>query len=137
MATIIVAYDEDRAIAKDGKIPWHIPEDLKHFKETTLNRAIIMGRKTWDSLPLKFRPLPNRMNIVLTRQHHEVPLFYDPAEPYWASSFEDAFRQAVQIHGGKEVFIHCEEFPLSGSGFISLGASVSVDNEHMIYFSCQ
>ena len=55
---------ENRAIGKDGKIPWYIPEDFRHFKETTLGSPIIMGRKTYESIG---RPLPGRDNIVLTR----------------------------------------------------------------------
>lgn len=54
-------------IGRDGGIPWHIPEDLAHFKELTLGHPVIMGRLTWDSLPARFRPLPGRHNIVLTR----------------------------------------------------------------------
>jgi dihydrofolate reductase len=55
-------------------MPWHLPEDLAHFKRTTLGCPVIMGRKTWDSLPIKFRPLPGRTNVVLTRQAdwHEI-----------------------------------------------------------------
>lgn len=55
-------------IGKDNTIPWHIPEDMVHFKRTTLGCPVIMGRKTWDSLPVNFRPLPGRLNIVVTRQ---------------------------------------------------------------------
>lgn len=54
-------------IGKDNAMPWHLPEDLAHFKRTTLGAPVIMGRKTWDSLPPRFRPLPGRTNIVLTR----------------------------------------------------------------------
>lgn len=59
----IVAMDTSRGIWKDGKIPWHISEDFKHFKETTLGFPIIMGRKTYDSIG---KPLPGRRNIVLS-----------------------------------------------------------------------
>jgi dihydrofolate reductase len=53
-------------IGLQGKMPWHLPEDLAHFKRTTLGHPVIMGRKTWDSLPAKFRPLPGRLNVVLS-----------------------------------------------------------------------
>lgn len=66
MVTLVVAYDEDRCIGKDGDIPWRIPEDMKHFKELTMGGTVIMGRKTWDSLPDRFKPLPGRKNIVVT-----------------------------------------------------------------------
>lgn len=49
-------------------MPWHVPEDLAHFKEITHGAPVIMGRKTWDSLPERFRPLPGRDNLVVTRQ---------------------------------------------------------------------
>jgi dihydrofolate reductase len=104
MIHIIVAYDEERAIGKDGQLPWHLSEDLQHFKNTTGRYPVVMGRKTWDSLPVK--PLPDRMNVVVTRQHHETPLFYDPTEPYWATSIEDAIRQAkITFGAGYNVFI--------------------------------
>jgi len=60
---IIAALDKDRAIGKDGKLPWHIPDDLKHFKSVTSGHAVLMGRKTFASLG---RPLPNRRNVVVT-----------------------------------------------------------------------
>lgn len=50
-----------------GTLPWHLPEDLKHFRELTNGHAVVMGRKTWESLPEKFRPLPNRRNLVISR----------------------------------------------------------------------
>lgn len=55
-------------IGKAGVLPWHLPEDLAHFKAVTLGKPVIMGRKTWESLPERFRPLPGRRNIVITRQ---------------------------------------------------------------------
>lgn len=72
---IIAAIAENRVIGKDGKIPWHISEDIQRFKQLTLHHPVIMGRKTWESLPDKFRPLPDRWNIVLTRQetYQETP----------------------------------------------------------------
>ena len=63
---LIWAQDFNGGIGKDGQLPWHIPEDLKNFKKLTLDSPIIMGRKTWDSLP--FKPLPKRRNIVLSSQ---------------------------------------------------------------------
>lgn len=54
-------------IGKDGTMPWHVPEDLAHFKETTLGAPVIMGRRTWESLQDRFRPLPGRQNYVVSR----------------------------------------------------------------------
>jgi dihydrofolate reductase len=62
---LIWAQNFDGGIGENGELPWHISEDLKNFKKITLNSIIIMGRKTWDSLP--FKPLPNRRNIVLSK----------------------------------------------------------------------
>lgn len=62
--TAIVAMTPERVIGKNGGLPWHLPEDLKVFKKYTTGHPIVMGRKTWDSIG---RPLPNRQNIVLTR----------------------------------------------------------------------
>lgn len=77
---LIVALDKNNGIGKDGTIPWHIPEDLKRFSRLTRtttdpdkHNAVIMGRKTWESLPEKFRPLPNRTNVVLTLSDSEFP----------------------------------------------------------------
>ena len=65
---LIWAQARNRVIGKNGVMPWHLPEDLAHFKRVTLNHPVIMGRKTWDSIPPRFRPLPGRTNIVVTRQ---------------------------------------------------------------------
>ena len=65
---LIYAQAHDRVIGMAGHMPWHLPEDLAHFKRITLNHPVLMGRKTWDSLPERFRPLPGRRNIVITRQ---------------------------------------------------------------------
>ena len=65
---LIYAQAANRVIGRNNQLPWHLPEDLAHFKRTTLGQPVIMGRKTWDSLPERFRPLPGRHNIVVTRQ---------------------------------------------------------------------
>ena len=65
---MIIARAANGVIGKNGALPWHLPEDLAHFKHLTLGWPVIMGRKTWDSLPARFRPLPGRGNIVITRQ---------------------------------------------------------------------
>jgi dihydrofolate reductase len=65
---LIFARAENGVIGKDGVMPWHLPEDLTHFKRVTQGCPVIMGRPTWQSIPPRFRPLPGRRNIVLTRQ---------------------------------------------------------------------
>lgn len=64
---IVAAVAENGVIGKDGDIPWHLPEDLKHFKQLTTGHPVIMGRKTFESLPESHRPLPDRTNVVLSR----------------------------------------------------------------------
>ena len=65
---LIFARAANGVIGRDGTLPWHLPEDMAHFKRMTAGCPVIMGRKTWDSLPPKFRPLPGRTNLVITRQ---------------------------------------------------------------------
>jgi dihydrofolate reductase len=65
--SMIAALARNNVIGLDNTLPWHLPEDLKHFRAITLGKPVIMGRKTWDSLPPKFRPLPGRRNIVISR----------------------------------------------------------------------
>ena len=64
---LIWAQSTSGVIGRDGAIPWHLPEDLARFKALTMGHTVVMGRRTWDSLPERFRPLPGRRNIVLTR----------------------------------------------------------------------
>lgn len=64
---LIAAHARDRVIGIDNRMPWHLPEDMKFFRETTRGKPVIMGRKTWESLPDAFRPLPGRVNIVVSR----------------------------------------------------------------------
>lgn len=83
---LIVAVADNGAIGKDGKVPWRIPEDMRHFKSTTMGHAIIMGRKTWDEVG---KPLPGRRNLVVSRQKD---LVLQGAEVF--SSLDDAIRAA-------------------------------------------
>lgn len=64
---LIAAHGHNRVIGIDNRMPWHLPEDMKFFRETTRGKPVIMGRKTWESLPDAFRPLPGRLNIVVSR----------------------------------------------------------------------
>ncbi len=99
---IIVAASENNVIGKDGKIPWHIKEDLQRFKKMTLNHPVIMGRKTYESLPIK--PLKDRTNIVLTRDKN-----FNPPDAIVKNSLEDALKYCknydkVFIIGGQSLF---------------------------------
>ena len=96
MIAIIVGMTKNRVIGKNNSLPWHIPEDLKNFKEITINNTIIMGRKTWESIPEKFRPLPNRNNIVISRNLSVAGIDICP-------SVEEALEKAKSYQ--KEIFI--------------------------------
>ena len=76
---LIYARARNGVIGQGGVMPWHLPEDLAHFKRVTLNHPVIMGRKTWDSIPPRFRPLPGRRNIVVTRQTNLNQTGLEPA----------------------------------------------------------
>jgi dihydrofolate reductase len=88
-------------IGAEGGMPWHVPEDLAHFKEVTLGAPVVMGRKTWDSLPERFRPLAGRENIVVTRQQD-----WSEEGARRASTVAEAVRglDRVWIIGGAEIF---------------------------------
>lgn len=101
MRTIIVAMAKNNVIGIQNKLPWHLPEDLKHFKEKTLNQSVIMGRKTFESLPKNFRPLPKRQNIILTRQN----LNFNNTET--AHNLNEAFlksKNKIFILGGESIY---------------------------------
>jgi len=78
---LIYARAANGVIGRDNTLPWHLPEDLAHFKRHTQGCPVIMGRRTWDSLPPRFRPLPGRLNIVLTRQADTASLAAEGALP--------------------------------------------------------
>jgi len=98
--TLVVAVDANNGIGLDNQLPWHLPEDLAHFKRVTLGKPIVMGRKTFDSIG---RPLPKRRNIVITRN---AGWSHDGVER--AASLEEAIAllagEAASIIGGAQVF---------------------------------
>lgn len=101
--TLVVAMAENGVIGRDGGLPWRLSTDLKRFKATTLGKPIIMGRKSWDSLPR--RPLPERRNIVVTRDRA-----YAAEGAEVAHSLDEALALArgaeeVCVIGGGEIFI--------------------------------
>jgi dihydrofolate reductase len=67
MLSLIVATDENKLIGNNNQLPWHLPADLAHFKNLTQGNIVVMGRKTYDSLPEQYRPLPNRKNVIISR----------------------------------------------------------------------
>jgi dihydrofolate reductase len=114
---LIYARARNGTIGKNGQMPWHLPEDLAHFKRVTLGQPVIMGRKTWDSLPARFRPLPGRLNIVITRQSD-----WQAEGALRASSIEDAMRLCgdvpnAWIMGGAEIYRQAE--PLASTAVVT------------------
>ena len=121
MFSAIVAMDEKQGIGKDGGMPWHLPGDLRYFQRLTRGEgdpvrrnAVIMGRKTWLSIPEAFRPLNGRLNIVLTRN----PSFVVPEGVCTAASLTEGLRLAVEgtsgdifVIGGQEVFAEALRHP--------------------------
>jgi dihydrofolate reductase len=97
--SIIVAHSSNRVIGQDGDLPWHLPADLKRFRELTTGSTVIMGRKTFESLPPEYRPLPNRRNIVLSSDPDYAA---DGAEvlPSLASALEQCGPDCFVIGGG-------------------------------------
>jgi dihydrofolate reductase len=107
---LILARAANGVIGRSGAMPWHLPEDLAHFKQQTAGAPVIMGRKTWDSLPPRFRPLPGRRNIVITRQ-----VDWQAAGAERAASLQDALaiceRAAAPdawVIGGAQIYAEAE-----------------------------
>lgn len=113
MVSIIVAMGRNRVIGKDNDLIWHLPADLKHFKETTMGKPVIMGRKTFESMG---KPLPGRTNIVITRNNQ-----YEAKGCLVAQSLEKALKR---VSGEAEVFI-------AGGGEIYREAMPLADRMHI------
>ena len=101
---LIYACADNGVIGRDNTLPWHLPEDLAHFRQLTLGCPVLMGRKTWDSLPPRFRPLPGRLNLVLTRQPE-----WQAAGATRVASLDEALQhcpagQDLWVIGGAELY---------------------------------
>lgn len=102
MITIVAAHDKNRVIGNDGQMPWHLPTELKRFKELTTGHAVIMGRKTFDSIG---KPLPNRLNIVVSKS-------IEPSESpnlFFVNSLDKALKAAnghgkIFVIGGGQIY---------------------------------
>ncbi len=130
--SIVVAMDDRRGIGKNGTLPWHLPEDLKYFKDMTTGtcgpskkNAVIMGRKTWGSLPEKFRPLPNRLNVVLSRKEE-----FTAKGVVIASTLERAMDvldkdpkiENIFVIGGAQIYTYALHHPLCQRLFVTFVA---------------
>jgi dihydrofolate reductase len=97
--SLIWAQSSSGVIGRDNGIPWRLPEDMARFKELTMGHTVIMGRLTWESLPAKFRPLPGRRNVVVTRQ---ADYMAEGAEV--VRSLEDAPLDDAWVIGGSQIY---------------------------------
>jgi dihydrofolate reductase len=103
---LIVAMDLDRGIGKNNDLMWHLPADMQFFKTTTQGQIVIMGRKNFDSIPERFRPLPNRENVILTRNTDfsaaNCLVFHSLEESI--KHFENEIERTVFIIGGGQIY---------------------------------
>src|SRR3954465_16084177 len=106
MISLIAALTENHVIGKNNDLPWHLPDDMKYFMQTTKGHVVVMGRKNYESLPPKYRPLADRTNIVVTRQ-----TTYHAPDCVIVNSLEAGIRLAkganekeLFIIGGAEIF---------------------------------
>lgn len=98
--SLIAALGHNNVIGKDNGLLWHLPDDLKRFRTLTKGHPVIMGRKTWESLPENVQPLPGRTNIVITRD-----VTYEAPGATIAHSFSEAFDVAKETEGAEEIFV--------------------------------
>ena len=111
---IIVAHDLNNGIGIENRIPWHLPIDMKYFKDTTTRsakgkqNAVIMGRKTWESIPKKFRPLPGRINIVLSKSVSSIEgaLVGDSLDNALQQCENNVDIDQVFVIGGSQIYDH-------------------------------
>ena len=123
--SIIVAIDEKNGIGKNGTLAWVLSADLRHFKEMTITtsdpskkNAVIMGRKTWDSLPEKFKPLPRRLNVVLS-QNTKVYLELNSQGALAFTSLEETLKKLslnpevdqIFVIGGAQIYLEAVRHP--------------------------
>lgn len=108
MIALVVAMSRNRIIGNQGRLPWQgqMPADMAHFKSLTTGQAVVMGRKTWESLPPKFRPLPNRANIVVSRRLTDpcpgAALMVPSDEMLW--DMQHTYPDMFFVIGGGEVY---------------------------------
>ena len=112
--SLIAAFAEERVIGKDGKIPWTLKEDLKHFRNKTEGFSVVMGRKTYESIGV---PLPNRLNIVMTRNPKKLEGVKEVTNKEKALEIASSYSNEVFIIGGEKIY---EEFlPLATKMYLT------------------
>ena len=104
--SLIVAMDLERGIGKNNDLMWHLPADMKFFRETTSGHIVVMGRKNYESIPEKFRPLPNRENVVLSRNTDFIAngceVFH--SLPDCLENYRNETERTVFIIGGGQIY---------------------------------
>ena len=123
---LIAALDKGRVIGSEGSIPWNIQEDLNYFKEKTTNKAIIMGRKTFESIG---RPLPNRLNIVMTRSKEQIDDVIIAPNKEIAIEQARGFSSEIFVIGGEYIY---KEFLEMASEMLL--TEIDLDTEGDTYF---
>lgn len=111
---IIAAMDQNRGIGKNNALPWRLSADLRRFKEITEGGTVIMGRKTWESLPEAFRPLKNRLNIVVSRGEVDLPegvLLAHSLDESLALAQEHAAQKKAFVIGGATLYAEAIRHP--------------------------
>lgn len=144
MLGIVVAYGRNRVIGVDGDLPWHLPSDMAFFRELTMGHPVIMGRKTYESIPAKFRPLPGRRNLVLSENADYLPaeagveVYRSLEDALRATEGHDAFviggsrTYGEALHQGVVDRVYATEVDLAPAGdafFPSLGKGWAVMEE--------
>ena len=150
MIELVVAHSSNRVIGRDGGLPWRLPGDMRHFRELTLGHAVLMGRRTFESLPDRFRPLPGRQNLVLSSNGG----FEAPGAGVYRdlSAALEACRQSCFVIGGARTYeealplsqrIHATEieaeiegdvyFPTIGQGWRCVEQSARLSENDLVY----
>lgn len=114
---LILARGANGVIGRDGALPWRLPEDMAHLRRSTMGHAVIMGRRTWDSLPARFRPLPGRRNVVLTRQTGWQAAGAQPAAGLAQAIALCSAEAQAWIIGGAEIY--AQALPLASRALVT------------------
>jgi dihydrofolate reductase len=122
---LIVAKAKNNVIGKDNDLIWHLPADMRFFTETTKGHIVIMGRRNWDSIPLKYRPLSNRINAVVSRNaafhHPDCTAFQSLQEAinFYKDSAENFPGMDIYVIGGGQIYAHALENSLLDELYIT------------------
>ena len=122
---LIVAKAKNDVIGKDNDLIWHLPADMRFFTQSTKGHIVIMGRRNWDSIPLKYRPLSNRINVVITRSktfsHPDCVVFnsVEAALVHYKNHADTANERDLFIIGGGQIYAYCMENDLLDEMYVT------------------